>query len=77
MDFDKRAQKRSLRSKVWETVNLPGVGLEYFDSETREVMQKIRKIDVEIREIAKDSKSIIRHGRSGGDGNLPLVVEPS
>lgn len=62
--MDKRAQNRSLRSRIWETINPLGKGWEALDSEGAEVMNKMRLIDETIRDVAADVKPIIREARS-------------
>ena len=62
--MDKLAQKRSLRSKIWENVNLTGRALEGLHPEFKELMLNIRKTDKAIRESADDVKPAIRYARS-------------
>ena len=62
--MDKRAQNRSYRSRLWETVNLPGRAWEAVDSDGSEVMDKMRSIDEKIREVAEDVKPFIRQAKS-------------
>lgn len=61
--MEKLAQKRSLRSKIWEKVNLTGRALEALNSEVREVMDGMRNVDEEIRVAAENVKSAIRHAK--------------
>lgn len=63
--MDKFAQKRSLRSKVWESSNLTGKALEAIHSELAEVMDEMRAVDASIREAAGDVKTTIRQAKSG------------
>lgn len=62
--MDKLAQKRSLRSKVWESANLSGKALEGLHSEFGEVMDKMRTTDESIRNVAEDVKPLIRQAKS-------------
>jgi hypothetical protein len=62
--MDKLAQKRSLRSRVWENVNLTGKALEGMHEEFAAVMNKMREADQEIRSIAEDVKPLIRFAKS-------------
>ncbi len=62
--MDKLAQKRSLRSKVWENVNLTGKALEGMHAELAAVMDKMRTIDEEIRSIAEDVRPLIRQAKA-------------
>jgi len=62
--MDKFAQKRSLRSRVWETANLSGKALEYRNDEFAAIMQKMRDVDKEIRDIAADVRPLIRFAKS-------------
>jgi hypothetical protein len=62
--MDKRAQQRSRRSKIWEAVNLTGKGLEYIHSEFGAVMDEMRIVDENIRNIAEDVRPLIRSAKS-------------
>jgi len=62
--MDKLAQRRSLRSKVWEKINIPGKAIEKIHPEVGEVMETMRGIDAEIRIAAEDVKSLIRAAKS-------------
>lgn len=62
--MDKLAQKRSLRSKIWENVNLTGRALERLHPEFKAVMQNMRSTDKEVRKTVDDIKPIIRAARS-------------
>jgi hypothetical protein len=62
--MDKLAQKRSLRSKIWENVNLTGKALEGLHPEFKELMVSMRKTDKAIRDAADDVKPAVRYARS-------------
>lgn len=62
--MDKLAQRRSMRSKIWEAVNLPGKGLEKWHDELAAVMDDMRSVDERIREIADDVRPLMRQARS-------------
>lgn len=61
--MDKLAQKRSLRSKFWESANLTGRALEGVHSELAEAMDEMRTIDASIREIATDVKPLVKSAK--------------
>lgn len=62
--MNKLAQQRSLRSKLWEKVHLPGKALETLHPEFAAVMDNMRSLDETIRNIAEDIKSLIRAAKS-------------
>lgn len=62
--MDKFAQQRSLRSKIYETVNLTGATSEALHSELQEAMDEIRGADQKIREYAQDTRFFIRTAKS-------------
>lgn len=62
--MDKFAQKRSLRSKIWENVNLTGKALEGLHPEFKQLMVSMRKTDAAIRDAADDVRPAVRYARS-------------
>lgn len=62
--MEKRAQRRSLRSKVLETVHVPGRGAEALSPTFKAIMKEMRTTDEKIRKIADPVKVLIRQIRS-------------
>jgi hypothetical protein len=62
--MNKLAQRRSLRSKVWETVNVTGRGAEALHSDFKQLMVRMRETDKKVRKEAEELRPAVRYAKS-------------